>query len=175
MSKTKTKAAAIPVPQTYEEVAAAIFKIGEYDRRIALLDVGFKAAQAQVKKTFEEQSQPIEGLRELLIAGVVTYCEAHRIELTANRKSKTASFTSGKVSWRLRPPSCKLPKDQTAIIAWLRENNRKYYIRESFEVSREALLANVEFAKTVPGVKIGSEGEDIIVEPFSPQSLEAAS
>jgi phage host-nuclease inhibitor protein Gam len=176
MSKTKTKAAAMPVPQTYVEVADAIYRIGEYDRQIAKLDIGFKEAQALVKKTHEEQSQPLAKLRELLISGVVTYCEAHRVELTENGKTKTASFTSGKVSWRSRPRKCSLPKDQGPLIAFLeRKRSLWKFLRVTKEVSKEALLAAHEEAKTLPGVKIGSEGEDIIVEPFSTESLEAAS
>jgi phage host-nuclease inhibitor protein Gam len=175
MAKTKTKAAALPVPQSHDEVANAIFKIGEYDRQIGLLDIGCKDALAKVKQTFEEQSQPVERLREMLIASVVTYCEAHRLELTNQGKTKTASFTSGKVSWRARPPKCSLPKDQSILLNWLKEFGHKKFIRVTEEVSREALLAVPKVASSFPGVKIGSAGEDIIVEPFSPEGLEAAS
>jgi phage host-nuclease inhibitor protein Gam len=174
MSKTKTKAKGAMLT-TYVEVAEAIYAIGDYERQIAKLDIGFKEAHAQIKKMHEEQSQPIAALRDLAIAGVVTYCEAHRLELTDNGKTKTASFTSGKVSWRHRPPSCKLPKDQSSILEWLKRMDLKQFIRVTEEVSKEALLADAAFAKTIPLVKIGSEGEDIIVEPFSTESLEAAS
>jgi phage host-nuclease inhibitor protein Gam len=175
MSKLKTKAAAVACPQTYEEVAAAIFEIGALDRQIAKLDLGFKEAQAQVKKLYEEQSQPLSKMREMRVAGVVTYCDAHRVELTEHGKSKTASFTTGKVSWRLRPPKCSLPKDQSALISWLKKFNLTQFIRVSEEVSKEMLLASPDEAVKMPGVKIGSAGEDIIVEPFSTDSLEAAS
>lgn len=175
MSKTKIKAAAAPIPQSEAEVSAAIFSIGDYDRQIALLDVGFKEAQAQVKKVYEEQSQPLAKLRDLLISGVVTYCEAHRTVLTDGDKTKTINFTSGKVSWRHRPPSCALPKDQSFLLELLKLKKLTRFIREKEEVSKELLLAEQDVAKTIAGVKIGSAGEDIIVEPFSPQSLEAAS
>ncbi len=175
MTKTKTKAADLPVPQTYAEVADAIFKIGDYDRQIAKLDIGFKEAQAQIKKLHEEQSQPLGKLRDMSISGVVTYCEAHRLELTENGKSKTASFTTGKVSWRLRPPSCKLPRDQEDLLARLKALGLMKFIRVSEQVSREALLAAPDEALMIPGISIGSAGEDVIVEPFSTDSLEAAS
>jgi phage host-nuclease inhibitor protein Gam len=175
MSKAKSKLAAAAIPQDHAQVNDAIFRIGDYDRQIGLLDIGLKDALAKVKETFEKQSQPIEHLREMEISGVMTWCEAHRRDLTQDGKTKTAKFPAGQVSWRSRPPKCSLPKDASKIIDWLTNNRGGDYLRVLVEVSKEALLANVAFAKTVPGVKIGSEGEDIIIEPFSPKGLEAAS
>ena len=175
MSKTKLKLAATPTPQNLDQANDAIFRIGDYDRQIAFLDIGLKDALAKVKESFEKQSQPLAKLREMEVSGVVTWCEAHRAFLTQNGKIKTASFPAGKVSWRLRPPSCKLPREQSGMITWLKDHGLNRFIRVIEEVSKEALLAEPEAASNIPGVKIGSEGEDIIVEPFTPQGLEAAS
>ena len=49
--------------------------------------------------------QEITARIETLQAGIQTYCEAHRDELTSGGKTKTANLVTGEVSWRQRPPS----------------------------------------------------------------------
>lgn len=172
-SKLKFKASA-SAPQDRETVDTFIYRIGELDRQLQKLDVGYKDAVAKVKLTFEEQAEPIEAMRDELAKGVATWCEANRRELTDNGKVKTADFKAGKVAWRLRPASVKLPKDQSGVISWLKENAFMRFVRVSEEVNKEALLAEADVAKTVPGVRIGSEGENFVIEPFSAEGLEGA-
>lgn len=173
-SKLKTKGANLPVPQTRDQAADAIFEIGAIDRDLQRLDAGLKDALAQVKRTFEEQAQPLQDKRTALIEGVKMFCEARRDELTLG-KTKTVAFTSGEVAWRLRPPSVKIrggEDNMVLAIQSLGSPDMKAFLRVKYEINREAMLANRDLALGLPGVTISSEGEDFEVRPFTPDGIE---
>lgn len=128
-----------------------------------------------MKRTYEEAAKPFADERTALVEGVRVYCEAHRTELTREGKTKTAQFTTGSVSWRLRPPSVKLPRDVAALIAAIKDRCLPQFLRLTEDVSREAMLAEPDTARGLPGVRISSEGEDFAIEPFTPEGLQAVS
>jgi phage host-nuclease inhibitor protein Gam len=175
-AKLKSKGLNLPVPQTREQAADAIFEIGAIDRDLQRLDAGLRDALAGVKRGFEEQAQPLHDRRGALIEGVKVFCEARRDELTGGR-TKTAAFTSGEVSWRLRPPSVKIRGGEDNMVLAIQSQARldmKAFLRVKYEINREAMLANRDLALTLPGVTISSEGEDFEVKPFDPDGLEGA-
>lgn len=174
-ARTKTRGANLPVPQSREEAAAAILRIGELGRELTRREARMNDDLARIKEAVEGASQPLREEREALTEGLKTWCEAHRSDLTGGHRVKFADLGTGKVLWRFRPARVALPKDQGALIAVLRRLGLDRFVRVKEEVSREAMLLEPDLARGVEGVRIGSEGEDFIVEPFEAElSREAA-
>ena len=175
-NRLKAKPTNLPVPQTREAAADLIYELGTLDRQLQRLDAGLKDALAQVKRTFEEQAQPHKDRQTALIEGLRSYCEANRDALTNGGKVKTAEFTTGSISWRLRPPSVKIKGGEDAVITAIFASSNAVmqanFVRTKYEVSREGMLANPALALTLSGVSITSEGEDFEVKPFAPEGIE---
>ena len=167
MTKTaKTKTAAAPAAQTREEVERLIESIGADQRQLQRLEADLGDTLAAAKKAAEAKALPLKALIADSQDRVARWCEANRSDLTRAGKTKTVEFTTGTVSWRHRPPAVTL-RGVDDIIDFLKNaKGGLSYLRVKEEVNKEALLASPQFAATVPGVKIGSAGEDFIVEPF---------
>lgn len=176
MSRTRTKllATGAPVPQSREEAAAAIARIGELDRELVRREAAMNDSLAKIKEAVEAAAQPLRAEHAGLTTGLQTWCEANRAVLTDGHRVKSADLGTGKVSWRLRPAKVTLPKDQGPLLELLRRLKLGRFIRTKEEVNREAMLLEPAVARTVAGVRIGSEGEDFAVEPFEAELSEAA-
>lgn len=172
-SALKTKGLNLLVPQSRDAAADSIFTVGAIDRDLQRLDADLKDALAAVKKSYEERALPLKEKRTELVEGLKVFCEANRDVLTAGKK--TAAFTTGEVSWRLRPPSVKIRGGEDELVKWLiaaEPELAELFVRVKHEANREAMLADPERARVLPGVTISSEGEDFEVKPFMPKGLE---
>ena len=166
MAKTKTRGANLPVPQSREEASSHLRRIGELNRDLARREADMNDALARIKEKVEAAADPLREESKALTEGLKTWCEANRAELTGGHKVKFALLGTGQVSWRLRPAKVSVPKDQESFIALLRRLGLGRFVRVKEEVNRDAMLDDKEAARAVPGVRIASEGEDFIVEPF---------
>lgn len=174
-ARTKTAAPALPVPQSDEEAAAAIARIGELHRAIERIKSAADDQVAAIAELAANEAAPLRAQHAAAIEGLKTYCEAHRMRLTEGGKTKTAKFLTGVVAWRARPPAVRLPRAREALadlIARLKALGLDRFIRTKEEVDKEAMLAEPDVAASVQGVSIGSAGEDFVVEPLE---LEGAS
>jgi phage host-nuclease inhibitor protein Gam len=164
--KAKTRGANLPVPQSKEEAARAVTRIGELTRELARRQADMNDALARIKEQVEATAEPLRTELKVLTEGLKTWCEANRLMLTEDGKVKSADLGTGLVRWRLRPPKVSLPRDLAALVARLKQMGLTRFVRTIEEPSKEAMLAEPEVARTVTGVRIGSEGEDFVVEPF---------
>lgn len=164
--KTRLKKPATPrtVPQSRDQVADAIAALGQLDRDLKRIGADMNDELAAVKARFEAAAEPLRKNMEDLTAGVQVWCEAHRETLTQGGKVKTATFTTGEVAWRTRPPSVTV-RGAEAVLAALRKLGLKRFIREKAEVNKEAILNEPQAIAAVPGISI-SQGEDFAVTPF---------
>ena len=169
--RIKAAAAAAEIPQTREAVTAAIREMGERQRQLARIEADMNDALAKVREVYEEQAQPQRERISVLRAGVQTWCEANRTHLTQNGKVKTASFPSGDVQWRMRPPSVAI-RGADAVLDALARLGLTRFIRNKPEVNKEAILADVAAVRGVAGITI-SQGEDFVVTPFETELAEA--
>lgn len=163
--KVKTAAASLPIPQSREEAAAVLARLGVLSREVGRIEADMNDAIAKLKEAAEAKAQPKRGEAGDLLAGLQVWCSANRAELTDGGKTKTADLGTGTVSWRHRPPKCSL-RDVEAIIARLKELNLAKFLRQTVEVDKEAMLREPALARTVAGVTIASGGEDFIAEPL---------
>lgn len=173
----KAKSTAAPAAQTVEEVETLISRMGVLSRQLARqeADLGDKIAKA--KEDAGALAKPLQDEFEEAQARVQGYCEANRAALTGG-KTKTVIFASGVVSWRHRPPSVRISGKVEDLIAWMKANlgrRAKPYIRVKEELDREALRdAPAKFVTLLPGVRVGSAGEDFIIEPHAAELVERA-
>jgi phage host-nuclease inhibitor protein Gam len=65
----------------------------------------------------------------------------------------------------VRPPSVRL-RDMKRVLEALVQLGLARFIRVKQEVDKEAMLREPELAAQVPGVSIGSEGEEFVVSPL---------
>jgi phage host-nuclease inhibitor protein Gam len=177
LAKLKTKSLSAPAAQSREQVEALIARAGEISRELQRKAADLGDAVALAKKTSEEFCLPLKVELESVTGLVQRWCEANRDALTAG-KTKTVSFTSGTVCWRHRPPSVNVKPKIATVLEWMKANLKRKanrFIRVKEELDKEALLAAPAIVALIPGVTIGSAGEDFIIEPFGAELAEGVS
>lgn len=165
MAKTKTRGANLPVPQSRDEAAAALRRIGDLNREVARIELDLNDQIAALKETAERTADPLKEEAKARTEGLKVWAEANRDQLTGGGKTKTADLGTGRISWRLRPPSVRVTGSDRVIEA-IKKLGFAAFLRTREEVNKEALLADPDKARLIAGISIGSEGEDFIVEPF---------
>jgi len=173
MSKAKLKTQAVPAAQTRDEAEQAVHRMGGLQRELTRRETTLNDQVAKLKTEAETAARPLQDELVELQAKVQGFCEANRADLTNGGKTKTVLFGTGKVFWRARPASVSV-RGVEAVIAYLKSNLKGRFIRTKEEIDKDAMLADKDAARLVPGIKIGSEGEDFVIEPLEVQ-LAAAS
>ena len=166
MSKLKRKSEALAAPRDAAEANAHLHRLGEIARALGLIKAAQSENVASLAKMVEEDSAPYLGEQQRLVAGLQLWAEANRAALTDGGRTKTIRLAAGAVSWRARPMSVTL-RGVEAILDWLVAREAQKFIRTKTEVNKEAMLADPEAARLVPGVTIASGGEDFVVEPVA--------
>lgn len=170
--KTKTAAITAPVPQSRQEASAMLMNIGEFNRAVARLEADMNDELTRIKERFEAQAAAPRAQAKAYTEALQVWCAANRASIVAPG-TKTADLGTGKVSWRIRPPSVRITGVADVLEA-LKRLGLQRFIRTKEEANKEAMQAEPEVARLVPGVAIGSEGEDFIVEPFEAELAAAA-
>jgi phage host-nuclease inhibitor protein Gam len=170
----KVKALATPtaIPQSREAVAIAISNIGAARRKRQSIEAEMNEHLARIKEHYEKLAAPYNETILQLQTGVQIWCEANRDALTQGGKVKTAGFTSGEVKWRVTPPSVAV-KAAAKVIETLRKMGLERFIRTKEEVNKDAILAEPDAARAVPGISIG-QMEEFVIEPFDVKLDEVA-
>lgn len=173
MAKAKTKTMAAPAAQSKEEAESLIARMGDLQRDRARAQADYGDAAARLKADAEAKVQPLDEEIESIRARVQGWCEANRNSLTQGGKVKFGLFTTGKVQWRSLPPKVTI-RGADKLLEAARRLGLTRFIRVKEEPNKEAMLAEPELAATLPGVTIGSAGEEFAVEPFEPELVGAA-
>lgn len=170
----KVKAAAVPiyVPQSREQVVNAINEIGFRQRECLRLAAQMNDKIAAIKLSYEASAKLNGDVITDLKQGIQIWCEANKVALTNNGRTKTARFASGEVRWRMTPPKVTL-KGVADILKRLKSNALTRFIRVSEEVDKAALLKEPDVAKGIAGVTI-SQGEEFVIVPLETQLEEIA-
>lgn len=171
-ARKKAKAPAAPAAQSREEAANLVGRIGEIQRELARRDADLGDALARAREAAEATALPLKAELAGAQAAVQGWCEANRYEITGGNKVKFCDLVTGRVLWRHRPPKVTL-RGADNILAWLQEHRGRRFLRTKVEIDKEAMLKDPEAARAIPGVSIGSEGEDFVIEPFEAQLVEA--
>ncbi len=164
-TKSKTRAANLAVPQSLDEATTAVGRIGELQREIARTQADLSDEVARIKASAERAVAPLREEVEALTEGVRIWAEAHRMKLTDGGKVKYAGLATGRILWRLRPPRVSV-RGVEAVLEALKTMGLGRFIRVTEELDKDALRREPEVADTVPGISIGSAGEDFVIEPL---------
>lgn len=167
-ARMKRAAETAAVPQSLDEAAAMVARMGAIERDLAVAGTALAEVVATAKELAEANAAPLKAEMELLARGLQVWAEANRTALTNDNRTKTVKLATGEIAWRARPPSVRL-RDVDAVLGALRERQLGRFIREKFEVDREAMLREQTLAATVPGVTIASAGEEFVVTPTQAQ------
>jgi len=173
MSRTKTKTKAAPAAQTLAEAEVAVARIGVILRELKRQEANLGDEIALLKSKAEAAADPWKTELADLEGRVQRFCEANRDDLTRKGRTKTVVFATGEARWRTRPASVSL-RGVDAIIEFLKEQKPRRFLRTKIEINKEAMLADPDAARLIPGVKIGSEGEDFVIEPYEAELIATA-
>ncbi|KQC11112.1 MAG: host-nuclease inhibitor protein Gam [Methanolinea sp. SDB] len=160
------------MPQSRDEANEYIGDIGRFQRERERLRADMNDEMAVVKERYEAAALPLGEKIKRLSAGVQTWCEAHRAELTQGGKVKHAVMAAGKVNWRMRPPRVSL-RGKDNIIASFKALGLTRFIRTIEDINKEAVLAEPEIARQVAGVSI-TQSEDFVITPHETELEEVA-
>ena len=169
---TKTKAANVCVPQTREDAATQVARIGLLQRELETITTKMNEKLAATKQAAEVRAAPAKAEIEDLTEGLRVYCDANREALTRG-KVKFFDFGTGIVRWRQTKAAVRgVPRDAekfAALVATIRAKGLVRFLREIVEIDKEAMLREPDAvaAAGLPGVKISAEGEDFVVEPYA--------
>ncbi|AKH36877.1 MULTISPECIES: host-nuclease inhibitor Gam family protein [Nitrosomonas] len=164
VTRLKTKAQAY-VPQTRDEAAADIRKIGDLQRQLIRATTEMNDAIAHITQNFQPRLDAISAQLKTLQEGVQGYCEAHRLELTDGSKVKTANLITGEVQWRQRPPSVSIRGSEN-VIEMLKRLGLVRFVRTKEEVNKEAILNEPDEVRGVAGISVVTGVEDFVITPF---------
>ena len=120
----------------------------------------------EARQFADAKAAPVEAEIATLTQGLQLWAEANRERLTDGHRRKHVQLAAGRLAWRSRPASVRL-KNVDAVLQALKDRQLVQFIRTKEEVDKDAMLRAPEAARAVPGVTIGSEGEEFVVEPVT--------
>ncbi|WP_291830531.1 host-nuclease inhibitor Gam family protein [Bosea sp. (in: a-proteobacteria)] len=166
MSKRmKSRAVDVPVPRDANEANEWLKQIGDLVRSAELVQAALDEQVAALKAKAEAEAAPIDAAIAAMTKGLQVWAEANREALCAGGR-KTVAMSAGEIGWRLRPPSVRIASIG-AVMETLKSLGLARFIRTKEEIDKQALLAEPEVAAKVPGVTVGSVGEDFFVQPVA--------
>jgi phage host-nuclease inhibitor protein Gam len=169
--KTRIKQQAmIAVPQSHDDCAADINAIGRLSREITVTQAAMNDEIAAITDRYTAVFTPLQDEVKSLTAGVQSYCEANRDELTLNGKTKSGQFVTGTVMWRTKPPSVAV-RGVEAVIEALKQFGLHRFVRIKEELNKDAILNEPTAITGVAGLSIKKGVEDFVIEPFEQEGL----
>lgn len=165
MSKKRKARALANVPQSREDAVAYIGRIGTLRREIAARKATCDEVIRVAGEKFEADTVDLAGELLALETGVQTWCEANRAMLTNDAKVKYHEFGTGKVVWRMAPPSVRISSVEN-VIEQCKKIGFLQFVRTKEEVNKEAMLDEPDKARVITGVTIKSGGETFVIEPM---------
>jgi phage host-nuclease inhibitor protein Gam len=162
--KSKVAAEAVAAPRDAMEAAAMVATIGAAMRERQVIEAALAETIALAKERAEAEAKPHAEVVRNLTRAVQLWAEANRAALTEDGKTKTVTLATGRILWRARPPSVRFASVAAVLLA-VKTLALGRFVRVKEELNKEAMLAEPDVARTVPGVSIGSAGEDFAIEP----------
>lgn len=169
--KTRIKQKAlIAAPQSHDECAAYINTIGRLSREITVTQAAMNDEIAAITDRYTAVFTPLQDEVKSLTAGVQSYCEANRDDLTLNGKTKSGQFVTGTVMWRQKPPSVAV-KGVAAVIETLKKFKLDRFVRVKEELNKDAILNEPKAIEGIAGLSIKKGVEDFVIEPFEQEGV----
>ncbi|MBL4870067.1 MAG: host-nuclease inhibitor Gam family protein [Robiginitomaculum sp.] len=156
----KAQKISVDAPQDMSEADQHLREIGRVNIQLRDIDTDLRESTQKMKQQAEDQAKPLRLQKEALELGLQSWAQANRKALTNDNRTKTVKLPSGEIKWRILPAKVTLRKVQD-IIAYLKANKLRKFLRVKLEIDKDAMLRDKIAAAKVPGVTIGSDGEAI--------------
>jgi phage host-nuclease inhibitor protein Gam len=163
-SRVKAPALKVAAPADADQAAVMVARIGDIVRDLALSEAAMNETISRLKLSTGATMAPLTAEMKKLYAGIQVWAEANRAELTRDWRTKTVKLSTGELAWRNLPPRVQIKSEET-VLGLLESMGLKTFLRTRTEIDRDAIRANPDVARTVPGITIGSAGEEFIVSP----------
>lgn len=173
MARLKRASTMVKAPRDMTEANEFLARIGAAMREREAIERGFNDQVAGLRDVAEGETRPLDLEVDQLTKGLQLWAEANRPSLTRDDATKTVTMAAGIVAWRVRPPKVNI-KGVNAVIETLQRLALARFLRTKVEIDKDAMLKEPAAASAVPGVTIGSEGEEFIVTPASVDLPDAA-
>lgn len=171
-TRTKRKAETAVAARDQAEAERFIARLGELHRAMGLENASLAETIAKAKEATATAVAALETEADQLVRGLQIWAEANRHALTDGGKRKTVALAGGTIAWRLAPPAVSI-KGAEKVLQYLIENGMEEFIRRKAEIDKAAMLGLPDRAGEIPGVTIGSKGEEFVVEPAGAQEAAA--
>lgn len=170
-AKSRIKSAALNAgaPQSRDEVAALIRRIGDVSRDFERQRARMNDEIAEITALYQPALEAFDRDIQSMQVGVQTWCEANRDDLTRGGKVKSANLVTGEVQWRQRPPSVRL-RAQEVVVETLERLGLARFLRVKTEVNKEAILAEPAAVEGIAGIAIVTGVEDFVIVPFEQEA-----
>lgn len=169
-TKNRLKSAAqVYAPQSRDDVAGDIRKLGDLQREKSRLQADMNDAIAEITARYQPQIDDAQGRIDTLQQGVQTWCEANRDTLTDGGKVKTANLVTGEVQWRNPPPSVRV-RGADSVIDTLERMGLAKFVRVKKEINKEAILNEPDEVRGIAGINVVNGDEVFIICPFEQEA-----
>jgi phage host-nuclease inhibitor protein Gam len=165
MTRVKRAAEVARAPRDAAEANEYLAQIGAIQRDLVVIQAALDERIAAAKARAEAEAAPLLAAVERDTRGLQLWAEANRDALTGGGRSKTVQLPSGEIAWRQRPPSVRI-RDAAGVLVALAARGLGRFVRVKEEIDKEAMLREPGVASGVPGVSIGSAGEEFVVSPL---------
>lgn len=166
--KLKSKAQ-VYVPQTKEDAAADVRKVGELMRQLTREEADMNDLIAEITQRYQPGFDSLKEQITLLQDGVQSYCEANRDSLTNGGKVKSANLITGEVAWRQNPPSVRISKSEI-VIETLKRLGLGRFVRTKEEINKDAILNEPNDVRGVAGITLVTGVEQFVITPFEQEA-----
>lgn len=170
--KLKRPASAALAPTDAAKADIMVARVGTLVRERESVQQALEEKITEARQFAAAKVAPLDAEIATLTQGLQLWAEANRAALTNGFSTKTIKLAAGDLLWRTRPPSVRV-KNAAAVLAALKERGLVQFIRTTEELDKAAMLRAPAEAGAVPGITIGSEGEEFVVEPLK-EELPAA-
>lgn len=166
-TRIKAPAQAVAVPQNRDDCAARIRELGDLQRMFERQRAEMNDLIAAVTQQHQPILQDLADRMEAKRAGIQIWCEANRTLLCGenDKLGKTANLVTGEVAWRVKPPSVTV-RDADTVLGTLAVMGLHRFIRNKPEVNKEAVLAEPDAVRGIPGLQIVAGKETFSITPF---------
>jgi len=161
--------AQVYVPQTKEDAAADVRKVGELMRQLTREEADMNDLIAEITQRYQPAFDLLKEQITLLQDGVQSYCEANRDALTNGGKVKSANLITGEVAWRQNPPSVRISKSE-AVIETLKRLGLGRFVRTKEEINKDAILNEPDDVRGVAGITLVTGVEQFVITPFEQEA-----
>ena len=163
-SKKKLQITVMEIPTSIDEVNDSVSAIAKKQAEINAVAKEYGEKILDIQNEAAKKSSILSEEINRLFAGVYSFCESNRPELTKDGK-KTIELPSGVICWRFNPPSVALRTSAKKAIEALRKAKLNKFIRIKREINKEAILAHSEDVANISGIEI-VQMETFNIKPY---------